>query len=281
VLNQAATALGTAVASSLTLSHPFPTASTNPIVASAQAVDWDLPYEPEYRHVYALERSLLDLHATAEWLHPCLLQVRTLDSDSPTFWDIRLMSAKEQQLWETAMNQELANLVQRDTFSLVPRSSVTKDAQIVPSSVPEDAQIVPCQWALKKKWRPDLTLIKYKACLCLSGNRQQLKRHLRSRGRLVQHSPTIFPGGHAWLCTIQVWEDNRAAQILASSNPTQFTPRSGYYSTKMWWFKEHMVTDRCTVTISSIASEDNIADIMTKPLPRPAFECLRKRISGW
>jgi hypothetical protein len=81
--------------------------------------------------------------------------------------------------------------------------------------------------------------------------------------------------------TIQVWEDNRAAQILASSNPTQFTPRSSYYSTKMWWFKEHMVTDRRTVSISSIASEDNIADIMTKPLPRPAFECLRKRISGW
>jgi hypothetical protein len=81
--------------------------------------------------------------------------------------------------------------------------------------------------------------------------------------------------------TIQVWEDNRAAQILASSNPTQFTPHSRYYSTKMWWFKEHMVTDRRTVTISSIASEDNIADIMTKPLPRPAFERLRKRISGW
>jgi hypothetical protein len=107
---------------------------------------------------------LLDPHdAAAEWLHPCLLQVRTLDSDSPTFWDIRQMSAEEQQLRETAMNQELANLVQRDTFSLVPRSSV-----------PKDAQIVPCQWVLKKKWRPDLTLIKYKARLCLSGNRQQL-----------------------------------------------------------------------------------------------------------
>jgi hypothetical protein len=121
VLNQAAAALSTAVASSLTLSYPFPTASTNPIVASAQAVDWDLPYEPEYCHVYAFEHSLLDPHdAAAEWLHPCLLQVRTLDSDSPTFWDIRQMSAEELQLWETAMNQELADLVQRDTFSLVP-----------------------------------------------------------------------------------------------------------------------------------------------------------------
>jgi hypothetical protein len=81
--------------------------------------------------------------------------------------------------------------------------------------------------------------------------------------------------------TIQVWEDNRAAQILASSNPTQFTPRSRYYSTKMWWFKEHMITDHRSVTISSVTTENNIADIMTKPLPRPAFERLRKRISGW
>jgi Reverse transcriptase (RNA-dependent DNA polymerase) len=59
--------------------------------------------------------------------------------------------------------QELANLLQRDTYSLIPRSSV-----------PEDAQIVPCQWVLKKKRRPDLSLNKYKACLCLSGNCQQL-----------------------------------------------------------------------------------------------------------
>jgi Reverse transcriptase (RNA-dependent DNA polymerase) len=164
MLDQAAVAIGTAVASSLTYSNPFPSTSDDPEVSSAQAADWDLPYEPEYRHVYALERSLLDPHdGAAKWLHPCVMQVRALDSDSPTFWDIRIMSSEEQQLWEVAMNQELTDLVQRETFSLVPGSSV-----------PKDTQIVPCQWVLKKKRRPDLSLIKYKARLCLSGNRQQL-----------------------------------------------------------------------------------------------------------
>jgi hypothetical protein len=49
----------------------------------------------------------------------------------------------------------------------------------------------------------------------------------------------------------------------------------------MWWFEEHMATAYHTVTISPVSTKNNIADIMTKPLLRPAFERLRKLISGW
>jgi hypothetical protein len=59
------------------------------------------------------------------------------------------------------MDAELSSLFERDCFDVVPLSEAG------------NRQIVPCTWALRKKRRPDGSLIKYKARLCLRGDQMR------------------------------------------------------------------------------------------------------------
>jgi hypothetical protein len=76
-----------------------------------------------------------------------------------------------------------------------------------------------------------------------------------------------------------VWEDNQAAQNLATADPPRLTPRSKHLAIKYHWFRSKLKIGR--IEVKHIASEDNLADILTKPLSREVFERLRKRIMGW
>ena len=69
------------------------------------------------------------------------------------------MPENEQDLWTEAMNNESQALIRLKCFEIVNQAKAA------------GRQIVPCTWALKRKRKPDGSLLKYKARLCIRGDR--------------------------------------------------------------------------------------------------------------
>ena len=76
-----------------------------------------------------------------------------------------------------------------------------------------------------------------------------------------------------------VFEDNQACLSLATSDPPRMTPRSKSIAVKYHWFQEHL--EPGVVNIVPIASENQLADIFTKPLGPVQFAKLRENLLGW
>ena len=77
---------------------------------------------------------------------------------------------------------------------------------------------------------------------------------------------------------VTVWEDNTGALTLANLDPGQNTPRSKFYDSKVHWFRSHLTKE---ITVEKVDTEEQLADIFTKPLSREVFERLRKKLMGW
>jgi hypothetical protein len=67
------------------------------------------------------------------------------------FKDILKMDTDERSKWYDTMDAELSSLFECDCFDIVRISEA------------RNQQIIPCTWALRKKYHPDGSLIKYKA----------------------------------------------------------------------------------------------------------------------
>jgi hypothetical protein len=79
---------------------------------------------------------------------------------------------------------------------------------------------------------------------------------------------------------INIHEDNVGALTLAKLEPARMTPRSKHYAIKYHWFCEH-VHANC-VNILKIDSKNQLRDMFTKGLARPAFKhYLRYLLMGW
>ena len=80
-----------------------------------------------------------------------------------------------------------------------------------------------------------------------------------------------------------VWEDNAEALGLAKLEPPRMTPRSKHYSIKYHWFREFVQRGQelGTVSLNKIDTKIQLADILTKSLPREQFCKLRKLLMGW
>jgi hypothetical protein len=76
-----------------------------------------------------------------------------------------------------------------------------------------------------------------------------------------------------------IFEDNQAAIILASTDPPRMTPRSKHIAVKYHWFRSHLKEGE--IVITHVGTDDQLADILTKPLTRNKFESARKKIIGW
>ena len=74
----------------------------------------------------------------------------------------------------------------------------------------------------------------------------------------------------------KVFEDNAGALTIATL--PKIRPRTKYINTKYWHFREHM--EQGKVTIHPVSTKDQIADLLTKPLPESEFEKLKIRIMG-
>ena len=70
-----------------------------------------------------------------------------------------------------------------------------------------------------------------------------------------------------------IFEDNRAALLLATTDPPRLTPRSKSIAVKYHWFREHL--KKGSIVMKSVDSARNRANILTKPLKPEAFRTER------
>ena len=95
---------------------------------------------------------------------------------------------------------------------------------------------------------------------------------------LLQELGTVFKLYTAkpdFMC--KVWEDNQSCIAMAES--TKFSPRTKHIALKYHHFKQFQESGR--IKVSYINTEDQLADILTKPLNDLAFFKLRKMLCGW
>ena len=80
-----------------------------------------------------------------------------------------------------------------------------------------------------------------------------------------------------------VFEDNRAAKILATTDPPRLTPRSKSLAVRYHWFRSHLGInkDGSGIVLKDVPSANNRADFLTKALSRVLFEANRLVVSGW
>ena len=79
-----------------------------------------------------------------------------------------------------------------------------------------------------------------------------------------------------------VFEDNRAAKILATTDPPRLTPRSKSLAVKYHWFRSHLgIKDGKGIIIEDIASALNKADFLTKALAQSPYQANRLSVCGW
>ena len=76
-------------------------------------------------------------------------------------------------------------------------------------------------------------------------------------------------------CTL--FEDNMGAEHLAKS--PKMTPRTKHIAIKYHHFREHVKAG--TLIIERVDTENQLADIYTKAVPKPILTKLRKEIQGW
>ena len=74
----------------------------------------------------------------------------------------------------------------------------------------------------------------------------------------------------------RVFEDNIGAKTIATV--PRYRPRTKHINIKYWHFIEHV--EKGLIDIQSVKSEDQLADILTKPLPESKFTRLRDMVLG-
>ncbi len=75
----------------------------------------------------------------------------------------------------------------------------------------------------------------------------------------------------------KVWEDNQSCIAMTQSD--KFTPRTKHIALKYHHFWSFV--DSKKIQISYIPTEDQLADMLTKPLSDGLFQTLRYKLMGW
>ena len=79
-----------------------------------------------------------------------------------------------------------------------------------------------------------------------------------------------------------VFEDNRAAKILAETDPPRLTPQSKSLAIKYHWFRSHLGQKNGKgIILKDVASASNKADFLTKALTPDPFAASRLAVCGW
>ena len=74
-----------------------------------------------------------------------------------------------------------------------------------------------------------------------------------------------------------VFEDNAGALELAN-NP-KLRPRTKHIAIPCHHFRYHVTAG--TIVIEKVTTQENLADIFTKPLPLVTFQYLQRKLLGW
>lgn len=97
----------------------------------------------------------------------------------------------------------------------------------------------------------------------------ELLKEIQSQGHKIQSKTTEV---HC-----KVFEDNSGAVEIAKF--PKYRPRTKHLNIRLFHFRSYV--DRSEITIHSIKSEDQPADVLTKPLSEKSFVKHRKKINGW
>jgi len=97
----------------------------------------------------------------------------------------------------------------------------------------------------------------------------ELLKEIQSQGHKIQSKTTEV---HC-----KVFEDNSGAVEIAKF--PKYRPRTKHLNVRLFHFRSYV--DRSEITIHSIKSEDQPADVLTKPLSEQLFVKHRKKINGW
>eukprot|EP00977_Amphora_coffeiformis_P011220 scaffold2698_cov213-Amphora_coffeaeformis.AAC.1 len=119
--------------------------------------------EPLYAHFHELfarqiNPDTLELFDAQDAFHPFAFSAKLQSEDFPTYSDILRMEPIERAKWLQAMDQEINDLLDRNTFELVPRSE--------PNS--KNEQVIKSMWAFRRKRKPNGEISRYKARLVVS-----------------------------------------------------------------------------------------------------------------
>lgn len=95
---------------------------------------------------------------------------------------------------------------------------------------------------------------------------------------LLEEINNVFPIGiEQPKIHCKVWEDNESCISIAKNQ--KFSPRTKHIAIKWHHFRQYVKDGR--ITIHSIDTKEQTADIFTKPLDLSLFVYLRKKLSGW
>jgi hypothetical protein len=134
---------------------------------------------------------------------------------------------------------------------------------------------VPILW--KSKLQPQIALSTMEAEYIALSTAMRSLLHVKQILKTLAAALSIEMNEHSNIST--VWEDNRAAQILATTNPPRLTPRSKHIAIQYHWFRDQLVPGR--VEVQSIPSNQQKADILTKALTKQKHEETRQLSMGW
>ena len=95
---------------------------------------------------------------------------------------------------------------------------------------------------------------------------------------LLEQIDKVFPIGIATpQIHCKVWEDNESCISIAKNQ--KFSPRTKHIAIKFHHFRQHVKDGR--ISIHSIDTKEQTADIFTKLLDQSSFVHLQKKLSGW
>ena len=113
-------------------------------------------------------------------------------------------------------------------------------------------------------------------CTALSTSMRDVMYLLNLVDEFKEHGVNL-PNAAKPHITCRVFEDNVGAMELA--NTPKLRPRTKHLAVQLHHFRQYLIDKR--VTVERVATQHQLADIFTKPLPRDTFQYLRGRILGW
>jgi Reverse transcriptase (RNA-dependent DNA polymerase) len=128
--------------------------------------DWDEPPADQFESAFAHFRAKA-FHANIgihNDFHPAAFAAKSQSPDTFDFWQYLRMPSDEQTPWDAAMDKEMNELYNKQTYELVDKSAVQAAGH----------EIIPSTWVLRLKRAPDGTPVKHKARFCVRGDKQTL-----------------------------------------------------------------------------------------------------------
>ena len=101
--------------------------------------------------------------------------------------------------------------------------------------------------------------------------------YLMQLTRELQDNGITIPMNGQPKVTCRAFEDNAGALELATQH--KLRPRTKHIAVQYHHFRHYVTTKQ--ISVEYVKTTNQIADIFTKPLPRPTFAYLRKLLLNW